>query len=125
MMSFKFPLWKGIYKLTEQTFSRSCSAIFGYCFLLNWGLILDFESRYHFGWAMSSREANMKSLLWPAFHHILQWLLGSLCEPPNWLYGPCTKYLISMGSISSQRPAFFFVTLLSRSTIRRYTEIRK
>ena len=55
------------------------------CFLLNRGMLLDFESRNHFGRAMSSSEANMKSLLRPAVHHILQYLLGYFCEPPNWL----------------------------------------
>ena len=72
-------------------FHRSCSAIFSRCFLLNRGLLLDFESRYHFGRAMPTTEANMKSLLWSAVYHILQWLLGSFCEPLNWLYVPCTK----------------------------------
>ena len=56
----------------------------------------------------------MKSLLWSAAHHILQWQLGSFCEPPDWLDGPCTKCLITLSIISSQRPAFFF----SNSTVK-------
>ena len=53
----------------------NCSAIFSCCFLLNRDLLLGFESRHYFGRPMSSRVANMKSLLVSAAHHRLEWLL--------------------------------------------------
>ena len=60
---------------------------------------------------------------WPwSVHHILQWLLGPFCEPPHWLYGPCTKCSVTFGSISSQRPAFFSLALPSRSMIHKHTK---
>ena len=57
--------------------------------------------------------------------HILRWLLGSFCEPPHWLHGPYMKCSIAFSSISSQKPAFFSLTLQSRSMIHRHTEIWK
>ena len=108
------------WNVIEHIFSGSCCTLFSCCFLLNRGLLLDFESRHHL-----ERKANMKLLLWSAVHHILQWLLGSFCEHPSWLYGPCTECLTTLSSISSQRPVFFFLTLLSRSTVHKQTEIGK
>ena len=109
----------------EHSFSINCSAIFSCCFLLKRDLLLGFESRLHFGRPVSSNEVSMKSLLGSAPHHSLQWQLWSFCEPPNWLYGHCAKCLLTLSIISSQRPAFFFLTLLSKSTINKHTEIWK
>ena len=63
------------------------------------------------------------SVSWPGpgVYHILQWPLGSFYEPPYWEQGACTKCSIAFGSISSQRHAFFSLTLLTRSTIHRHT----
>ena len=47
------------------------------------------------------------SWLGSGVYRVLQWLLGSFCEPPHWSHGPCTKCSIASGSISSQRPVFF------------------
>ena len=58
-------------------------------------------------------------------HYILQWLFGSFCEPPYWLYGPRTECLINLSSMSTQRLAFFPLTPVSRSKVHRHTEIRK
>ena len=55
--------------------------------------------------------------------YILQWLLGSFCEPPHWKNGPYMKCLVASGSISFQKPAFFSLTPQSRSMIHRHTEI--
>ena len=52
-------------------------------------------------------------------------LLGSFCKPPHWKRDPCTKCSIVFGSISSQRSAFFSLTLQSRALIHRHTEIWK
>ena len=38
------------------------------------------------------------------------------------VYGPCTNCSVALGSISSQRPAFLFLTLLYRSLIHGHTE---
>ena len=45
-------------------------------------------------------------------HYILQWLLESVCEPPHWKHGPCTKCSVAFGSIASLSPAFNSLTLL-------------
>ena len=39
--------------------------------------------------------------------------------------GPCTKWEIVYGIISSQRPAFFHLTVQTRSMIHRHKEIWK
>ena len=57
--------------------------------------------------------------------HILQWLLGSFCEPPHWQHAPYMKCPIAFSSISSQKPTLFSLTLQSRSMIHRHTEIWK
>ena len=44
----------------------------------------------------------------PRFHHVHQWLLKTLCERSNLLYGHCKQYSIVFGSISSETPVFFF-----------------
>ena len=54
---------------------------------------------------------------------VLQWPPGSVCKHPHRSHGPCMKCSIVSGSISSQRPAFFSLTLQSRSMIHRHTEI--
>ena len=67
----------------------------------------------------------LTSVSWPGsgVRHIRQWLLGSFCEPPNWLHGPYTKCSIASKSISSQKPAFFSLPLQSRTMIHKHTEI--
>ena len=57
--------------------------------------------------------------------HTLQWLLGSFCELPHSWHDPCKKCSIASGSISSQKPEFFYLTLQLRSMIHRHTEIWK
>ena len=42
-------------------------------------------------------------------------------KPPHWLYGPSTNCSITVGGISSRMPAFFSLTLLSRSMTNRST----
>ena len=49
--------------------------------------------------------------------HCLSICFGSFCKPPNWVYGICIKCSTAFGRISSQRPAFFSLTMLLRSTI--------
>ena len=64
---------------------------------------------------------------WPrsGVHHISQWLLESFCEHLHWWHGNCLRCSVTFGSISSQRPASFFLALLSRSMTHRRTEIWK
>ena len=69
----------------------------------------------------------LASVSWPGsgVRHILQWLLGSFCEPPHWWHDPYKKCSRVSGSISFQKPAFFSLTLKTRSIIRRNTEVWK
>ena len=60
----------------------------------------------------------------PQLEHLCH-MLGSFCEPLHWNHGPYMKCSIASGSISSQKPAFFSLTLQSRSIIHRHTEIWK
>ena len=72
-------------------------------------------------------QTNLASVSWPGsgFRHIIQWLLGSFCEPPHWEHSPYMKCSIASGSISSQKHAFFSLTLQARSMIHRHTELWK
>ena len=57
-------------------------------------------------------------------HHIFQWLLGSFLRISSFItWSLYEMFHNSFCSISSQRPAFFSLTLLSRFMVHRHIEI--